>query len=283
MLHIALPNKGALSDDAIRLVNEAGYRCRRDRKELMVRDTENAVEFYFLRPRDIAVYVGNGVLDLGVTGRDLTADSDVGIVEVMPLRFGKARFCYAVPQESGLTPDGLAGKRIATSYVSLVKQDLARRGLDATVVHLDGAVEISIQLGVADAIADVVQTGRTLEQAGLVVTGDPILETEAILVARDEHVAERNNGIKLFIDRLRGILVAREYIMVEYDVPKARLDEAVSITPGIESPTVAPLTKSDWVAVKAMARKRRVNEILDQLSALGAKGIIITDIRTCRI
>ena len=283
MLHIALPNKGALSDGAVELVREAGYHCRRYRRELMVRDTENDVEFLFLRPRDIATYVSNGVLDLGITGRDLMSDSGADIVELMPLHFGKARFCYAVPGDSDRTPDDFGGLRIATSYVNLVEQDLARRGIDAQVVPLDGAVEISIRLGVADAIADVVQTGRTLDQAGLKTTGDPILETEAILVARREDFAQRNNGVKLFIDRLRGIIVAREYIMVEYDVPKAKLEQAIDITPGIESPTIAPLSKEGWVAVKAMARRKRINEILDDLSALGAKGIIITDIRTCRI
>jgi ATP phosphoribosyltransferase len=283
MLHIALPNKGALSDDAVTLVREAGYHCRRDRRELLVRDTENDVEFLFLRPRDITTYVSNGVLDLGITGRDLMEDSEADIVELMPLRFGKAQFCYAVPKTSDRTPDDFDGLRIATSYVRLVTQDLAARGIDAQVVPLDGAVEISIRLGVADAIADVVQTGRTLDQAGLKVTGAPILASEAILVARRDDFAQRNNGAKLFIDRLRGILVAREYVMVEYDVEKAKLDEAIAITPGIESPTIAPLSKESWVAVKAMARKSRVNQILDDLSTLGAKGIIITDIRTCRI
>lgn len=283
MLQIALPNKGVLSDDAVQLVQEAGYRVRRDRKELMARDAANQVEFYFLRPRDIAVYVSNGVLDMGITGRDLTADSGAELVELMPLRFGKASFRYAVPRESGRTPDQFGGLRIATSYVNLVKQDLARRGVEATVVHLDGAVEISIQLGVADVVADVVQTGRTLEQAGLVVVGEPILESEAVLVGRDASLAAQNNGVKLFLDRLRGILVAREYVMVEYDVPVAQLETAVAITPGIEAPTIAPLSKSDWRAVKAMAQKKSVNQIMDELSALGAKGIIITDIRTCRI
>lgn len=283
MLQIALPNKGALSEGAVELVREAGYQCRRSGRELMVRDMENEVEFYFLRPRDIAVYVSNGVLNLGITGRDLLIDGEVEVEELLPLRFGKAAFYYAVPKTSGLRPAGFSAQtRIATSYPNVVARDLAARGQEAKIVKLDGAVEISIQLGVADAIADVVQTGRTLDQAGLMTVGTPIVKTEALLIAANGEVAGRD-GVKLFAERLRGIIVAREYVMVEYDVPEARLEQAVAVTPGIESPTVAPLSKTGWKAVKAMARKRDVNQILDDLSALGAKGIIITDIRTCRI
>ncbi|MFA4943459.1 MAG: ATP phosphoribosyltransferase [Lentisphaeria bacterium] len=282
MLQIALPNKGALAEEALTLVKAAGYNCRKDEKTLLVRDAENDIEFYFLRPRDIAVYVSNGVLALGITGRDLALESQMPVVELLPLGFAKSTFRYAVPQASDLTPERFGGLRIAASYPNLVRQDLAKRGLEGTVVELDGAVEISVKLGVADAIADVVESGRTLEQAGLKVVGEPILRSEAVVVGRDAAVAETPAARK-FLERLRGIVVARDYVMVEYDVPRAALAEACRITPGIESPTVAPLSEPDWAAVKAMARRKEVNRILDGLSALGAKGIIITDIRTCRI
>jgi len=222
-------------------------------------------------------------VEMGVTGLDLLHDSGADVEHLMPLKFGKARFCYAVPKESDLTPDTFTeDTRIATSYDSLVRQDLERRGVDATVVHLDGAVEISIQLGVADAIADVVQTGRTIDEAGLRTTGAPILDTQAILIAQNGETASLESA-RLFAERVRGILVAREHIIVEYDLPKAHLDAAREITPGIESPTVSPLSRDGWVAVKAMARQTEVNRILDELTAIGAKGIIIMDIRTCRI
>lgn len=283
MLQIALPNKGALSDGAVVLAEEAGYHAKRRGRELSVRDADNDVEFIFLRPRDIATYVSNGIVEMGVTGLDLLHDSGADVEHLMPLKFGKARFCYAVPKESDLTPDTFTeDTRIATSYDSLVRQDLERRGVDATVVHLDGAVEISIQLGVADAIADVVQTGRTIDEAGLRTTGAPILDTQAILIAQNGETAALESA-RLFAERVRGILVAREHIIVEYDLPKAHLDAAREITPGIESPTVSPLSKDGWVAVKAMARQTDVNRILDELTAIGAKGIIIMDIRTCRI
>jgi ATP phosphoribosyltransferase len=282
MLKIALPNKGSLSEDAVQLIREAGYNCRRYSRELIVLDNTNQVEFVFLRPRDIAIYVSEGILDMGVTGRDLALDSGAEVVELMSLGFGRSDFHYALPAESDLTPDQFAGKRIATSYPRLVVEDLKLRGVDAEIIRLDGAVEISIRLGVADAIADVVQTGRTLEAAGLKVVGRPLLHSEAILAARTRDI-EHQVKVHTFIDRIRGIVVAREYVMVEYDIPETMLEMACVITPGIESPTVSPLSKKGWVAVKSMSKKRDVNQIMDSLTKIGAKGIIVTDIRTCRI
>lgn len=282
MLQIALPNKGSLSEGAIELVREAGYRCKRDSRELVARDPDNDVEFYFLRPRDIAVYVGKGLLDLGITGRDLALDGDAEVAELMALGFGKSSFRYAVPKEKDLTPDSFDGLRIATSYPKLVQADMDKRGQKVTIVKLDGAVEISIQLGVADAIADVVQTGRTLEEAGLKIVGEVVLGSEAIVVSRDADFAA-DPDVRVFLDRLRGIIVAREFVMIEYDAPEALLEQASAITPGIESPTVSPLSKPGWVAVKAMASRVGINDVMDRLQGLGAKGIIVTDIRTCRI
>lgn len=282
MLKIALPNKGSLSEDAVKLLREAGYNCRRYDRELIVFDKANQVEFVFLRPRDIAIYVSNGILDMGVTGRDLSMDSGAAVTELLSLGFGRSDFCYATPADADLEPGQFGGKRIATSYPRLVIEDLKRRGLDAEIIRLDGAVEISIRLGVADAIADVVQTGRTLQAAGLKVVGLPLLHSEAILVARNQRI-ERQAAVSTFLDRIRGIVVAREYVMVEYDIPESMLEMACVITPGIESPTVSPLSKDGWVAVKSMSKQRDVNQIMDSLTKIGAKGIIVTDIRTCRI
>lgn len=282
MLQIALPNKGSLSEEAIELVREAGYHCRRYSRELVVRDKSHPIEYIFLRPKDIAVYVSRGLLDLGITGRDLALDSQADFEELLPLQFGRSSFYYAVPRESDLTPDQFDGLRIATSYANIVKEDLQKRGVSAEVVHLDGAVEISIRLGVADAIADVVESGRTMMEAGLKTVGEPLVSSEAILIARDRSVAS-NELVKQFSERLQGIVVARAYVMVEYDAPKELLEMACVITPGIEAPTVAPLSREGWVAIKSMAKKSEVNDIMDQLAKMGAKGIIVTPIRTCRI
>ena len=244
MLQMAIPNKGALSEDAVRLLQEAGYRCSRSGRELIVRDQANEIDFVFLRPRDIALYVGNGVLDLGITGRDLEMDSGAAVTEVMPLEFGRSRFCFAVPKDSGLTVEKLDGLRIATSYPELLRQNLEKFGLKCPIVKLDGAVEISIRLGVADAIADVVESGATLKEAGLAVIGEPMLHSEAVLVSRSAELADRPEVHKL-VARIKGILVARTYAMIEYDIPRASVEAACRITPGIEAPTVSPLSNPD--------------------------------------
>ena len=283
MLKIALPNKGSLSEGAVQVVKEAGYRCRRYGRELMVRDSENKIEFVFLRPRDISVYVHNGVLDMGITGRDLAIDSEADVVELLPLRFGKSDFYYAVPHSSSLTPEMFHQLRIATSYPNLVLNDLKHRNVTpARIIRLEGAVEIAIQLGVADVVADVVQSGKTLEDAGLKVIGEPLLSSEAVLIARQQEICQRHD-VKVFIERLKGIVVAREYVIVEYDAPESLLETVSRMTPGIESPTVSPLSKKGWVAVKAMTMRKDVNRIMDELKDAGARGIIVTDIRCCRL
>ena len=282
MLKIAIPNKGALAEGAVALINAAGYKCKPSGRELAIRDVANNVEFFLIRPRDIAIYVSNGVLDMGITGRDLTTDGQANVDELLPLGFGGSRFFYALPKEKNITPDQFGGFRIATSYPTIVKQDMAKRGLETSVVELDGAVEISIRLGVADAIADVVESGRTLEEAGLKTVGEPILVSEAILVARKGNTKLPPEAAA-FISRIRGILLAREYAMVEYDIPETVLEKACAITPGVESPTISPLSEKGWVAVKSMIKNKEINRIIDDLSAIGAKGIIVMDIRTCRI
>jgi ATP phosphoribosyltransferase len=281
MLKLAIPNKGALSEGAVKILSEAGYGCRRHSRELVVRDADHEMEFIFLRPRDIAVYVGSGLIHAGITGRDLALDSRARVKERMALNFGRSRFCYAVPKDSGLTPDTLGGKRIATSYPNIVRKDLQDRGIEAETVRLDGAVEISIQLGVADAIADVVESGRTLVEAGLEIIGDSIMKSEAVLVEREG--GEPTEGLDLLAKRLEGILVAREFVLLEYVIPAENLAAACEITPGVKSPTVSPVSEEGWMAVAAMVRAKGLNKIIDQLSGLGGKGIIAQDIRTCRL
>jgi len=282
MLKIAIPNKGSLSEGSIQLLSDAGYSCKRQSRELKIIDNENGVEFIFLRPKDIAVYVSNGVLDLGITGRDLVVDSKSDVAEIISLGFGKSAFYYAVPNESALTPDGFHGKTIATSYPVIVERDLENKGIDASVIKLDGAIEISINLGVADAIADVVQTGRTMVEAGLKTVGEPVMCSEAVFIGRTDDVV-KNSEVKTVIDRINGIVVARDYVMIEYDVYEENLEKACDITPGIEAPTISPLSRKNWYAVKSMTKKKGVNKLIDDLCTAGCKGIIVTDIRTCRI
>ena len=282
MLKIAIPNKGALNETALDIIKRAGYKCQIYGKELVVRDSEHDIDFYFLRPRDIAVYIGNGIIDLGITGRDLSIDSKAKYEEVLPLNFGNSRFFYAVPKDSALTPDKLNGKRIATAYPTIVERDMKKRGFDAQIIKLDGAVEISIQLGVADAIADVVESGRTLVEAGLKTVGEPIMESEALVIARDKSKLD-DPAAKIFVKRIESVIIAKQYVMVEYDISKENIDKATKLTPGIESPTISPLSEEGWFAVKSMVKSKGVNKLLDDLHDIGAKGIIVSEIKICRL
>lgn len=280
MLRIAVPNKGSLSEAAGEMLHEAGYRRRTDR-ELLVIDPAAGVELFYLRPRDIAVYVGSGRLDIGITGRDLLLDSRAEAEEILPLGFGRSTFRFAGRPGTGSTLEDLKGRRIATSFPGLVQAHLDKAGVPADVVKLDGAVEISIQLGVADVIADVVETGSTLRQAGLELIGSPILESEAVVIQRRD--AEPAAGAEQFLRRLQGVLVARKYVLMDYDIQAERLREAVDLTPGLESPTVSPLHSEGWVAVRAMVPREQTQRIMDDLWEIGARAILVTDIRACRL
>ncbi len=279
-LRIAVPNKGSLSQAATEMLRESGYRQRQDAKELTLVDAENGVEFYYLRPRDIALYVGEGTLDIGITGRDLLLDSGAKAEEVLTLGFGRSRFQFAGPVGEFTELGQLAGRRIATSYVGVVRTFLEDRGIDASVVRLDGAVETSVRLGVADVIADVVETGSTLRQAGLEVFGETILDSEAVLITRG---GEAPAGLEVFKRRLEGVLVARTYVMMDYDIATAHVDAAVTLTPGIEGPTISPLHRDGWVAVRAMVPRAGAQRLMDELYDLGARGILLTDIHACRL
>ncbi|MGN6331787.1 MAG: ATP phosphoribosyltransferase [Motilibacteraceae bacterium] len=281
MLRIAVPNKGSLSDPASEMLREAGYRQRSSARELALHDVDNDIEFFFLRPRDVATYVGSGELDAGITGRDLLLDSGAPADEVMSLGFAGSTFRFAARPGTASGIADLAGRRVATSYPGIVAKHLAEHGVTAEVIRLDGAVETSVRLGVADAIADVVETGSTLRQAGLEVFGEPILRSEAVLIRRAG--AEASPGVDQLVRRLQGVLVARTYVMLDYDVRVETVEQACALTPGIESPTVSPLHDKGWVAVRSMVLRKDTNRIMDELWELGARGILVTDIRACRL
>ena len=281
MLRVAVPNKGSLAGPAADMLRESGYRQRTDPRELLLHDADNDAEFFFLRPRDIATYVGSGELDVGITGRDLLLDSGVPAEEVLPLGFGQSTFRFAARPGSASTVEDFAGKRVATSYGGLLAKYFADRGVDAEVVRLDGAVETAVRLGVADVIADVVSTGTTLRQAGLEVVGDPILESEAVLVRRTGSAP--SPAVDQLARRLQGVIIARQYVLMDYDIRAELVDDAVRLTPGIESPTVSPLHDRGWVAVRAMVPRVDTNRIMDELWELGGRGILVTDIHACRL
>jgi ATP phosphoribosyltransferase len=282
MLRIAVPNKGALSEPASAMLHEAGYRQRKDRRELVLVDGDNQVEFFFLRPRDIAVYVGSGKLDIGITGRDLLLDSGAQAEEIMQLGFGTSTFRYATRAGTVRDVKEFGGLTIATSFPGLVEKHLADNGVQASVVQLEGAVETSIQLGVAEVIADVVETGTTLRNAGLEIIGEPILESEAVVIRRTGTDGGEPK-VRQFLRRMQGVLVARRYVMMDYDIRAERVEDAVALTPGLESPTISPLHHEGWVAVRSMVPTGEAQRIMDDLYELGARAILTTGIHACRL
>jgi ATP phosphoribosyltransferase len=279
MLRIAVPNKGSLSETAAEMLSEAGYAGRRDSRALNLSDPRNDVEFFFLRPRDIATYVGSGALDVGITGRDLLLDSGSTAVEIASLDFAASTFRFAGEAGRFSALGDLDGVRVATSYPELVGEFLGRNGVNATLVKLDGAVESAIKLGVADAIADVVETGSTLRAQGLEIFGPVILESSAVLISAKAGLP----GITTLQRRLQGVLVARQYVLMDYDLPIALIEAASAITPGLESPTVSPLRDREWVAVRVMVPRDDTNQIMDRLYELGARAILVSLIHAARI
>ena len=281
MLKVAIPNKGQLADPAREMLQEAGYLRNAGVRDLVVQDPANDVEFFFLRPKDVALYVGAGTLDIGITGRDMLLDSGAEATELLPLGFAPSTFRLAAPIGSAQSFADFEGKRIATSYDGLLRSWLTQSGINATVVRLDGAVENAVALGVADAVADVVATGTTLRKAGLEIVGEPILVSEATVVRRTG--APMTTSVDTMIRRLQSVMVARTFVLVDYDIKADNLAAACAITPGIESPTVSPLHESDWSAVRAMVKSADVHRVMDELYELGARGILVTDIRACRL
>jgi ATP phosphoribosyltransferase len=280
MLKVAIPNKGILSDSAISMLKEAGYAVRRDSAELHLVDEQNQIEFFYLRPRDIATYVGSGSLDVGLTGLDLLKDSQSNADEVADLGFGGSTFRFAAPLEAGFTQVAdLQGKRLATAYPHLISGYLAEHGVTAEIVKLDGAVESAVKLGVADAVADVVSTGNTLRKAGLAIFGPVILRSTARLICAP---GKANEASKL-LRRLQGVIVAREYVIFDYDCPVHLIQAATALTPGIESPTISPLADQTWVAVRALVKADQTNLIMDQLYEIGARAILVSAIHAARI
>lgn len=281
LLRVAVPNKGSLSEPAASMLREAGYRQRADSRELVLQDPDNGIEFFFLRPRDIAVYVGSGRLDVGITGEDLLLDSGANAEVVLPLGFAGSTFRFAAAGGTNKTVAGLAGQRIATAYPGLLRHYLSEQGIEADIIALDGAVETAVRLDVADAIADVVETGTTLRAAGLQIFGEPLFHSQAALIRR--RGAQATHGVEQLIRRLQGVMIARQYVLMDYDIEDDKVEKAVAVAPGFESPTVSPLRTAGWSAVRVMVPRKQTNQIMDELWDIGARAILVTDIHACRL
>ena len=281
LLRIAVPNKGALAEPAAAMLRAAGYRQRTDSKDLTLIDTDHDVEFYYLRPRDIAVYIGRGDLDLGITGLDMLLDSGADASEIMQLGFAGSRFRFAARGGESMSVADLNGKRIATSYPGLLQAYLDRESVTAELVKLDGAVESAIRLGVADVIADVVDTGTTLRRAGLEMLDGAICTSEAVLIQRTG--TDLPEGAEALETRLNSVLVAQNFLMMDYNVAEADLAATTDLAPGVEGPTVSKLHKEGWCAVRVLVPRKGAHLLMDRLYDAGARGILLTELAACRL
>jgi len=279
MIKVALPNKGQLFERTLGMLLACGYRINKSVRDLSTIDHENEVEFFFLRPGDIPLYVANGILDAGITGQDFVAEKGLSPTCLFELNYGQSKLCVAVPAELEIESIAqLRGKRIATSFPNLTARFFPEREL---LVELEGAVEISVRLGIADAVVDLVETGSTLKQAGLKIVGAPLFESRAALFAHPgREVPEELTTLR---NRLEGKVLAQEYMMVEYDCPAEILKRACATTPGIESPTVMSLEKPGWFSVKSMVKRRDAQRIMDDLARQGCRGILLSALDSVRI
>jgi ATP phosphoribosyltransferase len=280
-LRIGIPSKGRLAEAAAELLVEAGLKFRRQERSLFARVRDMPIEVTFLRTDDIPVLCAEGAIDMGITGGDLIEETGVQLTNRLALGLGNWRLAICVPEDSHLKkPGDLAGRRIATSFPTVTTKYLVRHTVDAHIVELTGSVEVMIALGVADAIVDLVETGSTLAANRLTIL-DELGRFEAALVqnpaTRHGQLADR------IVRRLEGVVIARSYSLLEYNVPEAKLAEAEKVTPGFESPTISKLEEAGWFSVRAMVKRSEVIEIMERLDALGATAILETTITNCRL
>jgi len=280
-LRIGVPSKGRLSEIAADLLKQAGLNFRRQERSLFARVGEMPVDITFLRTDDIPVLCAEGAIDMGITGSDLLAEAGADVITRLALGIGKCRLALCVPDDAHITTAAeLDGKRLATSFPNVTRRYLAQHRADAHLVNLGGSVEIMIALGVADAIVDLVETGSTLAANRLRVLAE-IGRYESVLIQnkarREAELADR------VVRRLEGVIIARSWSLLEYNLPREKLSEAEKITPGFNSPTVNSLEDPAWCAVRVMVRRGEVIEVMEKLELLGAHAILETQINNCRL
>lgn len=280
-MRIGVPSKGRLADTAGDLLHAAGLSFRRQERSLFARCREMPVDVTFLRADDIPVLCAEGAIDLGITGSDLVQETGAELEERLRLGVGKCRLVLCVPDDTPVRAvSELAGKRIATSFPRTTATFLKEHNSDAHLVSVTGSVEIMVALGVADAVVDLTETGSTLAANRLTIVAE-ISRSEAVLVQNQK--LEHSELADRIVRRLEGVVIARGYSLLEYNIPCDKLAQAERITPGFSSPTISSLEDANWRAVRVMVKRSEVVRVMDQLEHLGATAILETDIRNCRL
>jgi ATP phosphoribosyltransferase len=280
-LRIGIPSKGRLAEISSELLAAAGLSFRRQERSLFARVRDMPIDITFLRTDDIPILCAEGAIDLGVTGGDLVLESGAVVATRLKLGVGNCRLALCVPDDSPvMRPADLDGKRIATSFPNITSGFLAQHKATPHIVDLTGSVEVMIALGVADAIVDLVETGSTLAANRLHVLAE-LGRYESVLIQNPAtphgHIADRVTR------RLEGVVIARAWSLLEYNVPEEKLSEAEQITPGYNSPTINRLEQPGWYSVRAMVKRSEVIEIMERLEQLGATAILETAISNCRL
>lgn len=277
-LRIAVQKSGRLLDESIQLLKECGIRIDNGRDQLKASARNFPVEVLYLRNSDIPQYIQDGVADIGIIGENTIIEKDKKVSVVQKLGFSKCRLSLATPKGYDYTgPSSLDGKRIATSYPISLRQFLDREGIKADIHEISGSVEIAPNIGLADAICDLVSTGSTLFKNGL-EEQDIILKSEAVIAASPKIDDARQAILDRLIFRIQAVLEARNKKYLLMNVPTAKVAEVIDLLPGMRSPTVLPLAEAGWSSVHTVIAEDKFWDIIDQLRATGAEGILIVPI-----
>ncbi len=283
-LRIGLPSKGRLNEVSVDLLQHAGLSFRRMDRTLFARVRDMPIDVIFLRSDDIPVLCGKGAIHLGLTGSDLVAETEVEVNTLLELGVGRCSLALCTPLDRPISSLAqLDGKRVATSFPRITRRFLADRSVSVDLVSLSGSVEVMVQLEVADAIVDLVETGSTLAANRLQIF-EKIGNYQTVLIQGPDGLAGPHAElIGEIVRRLEGVIIARSWSLLEYNVARSQLAAAEKITPGFKSPTVNALEDPDWCAVRAMVRTSEVHAVMEQLEKLGAAAILETEIRNCRL
>lgn len=284
-LLLAVPKKGRMNATIIEMLNGAGFDYKRPDRIDIAHCRDLPISIVFLPAADIATYVSDGNVDLGITGEDIVAESGANTNVLMELGFGKCRLSVQAPKDSNVTdPAQLAGKRIVTSFPVLTEAFFKKYETEATgktsIKCISGSVEAACGLGLADGIVDLVETGTTMRAAGLEEVAT-VLKTQCVLVSNPH--TPHTELIEIVRRRLAGYLTASRYVMITYNVHRASLKQASAITPGKRSPSIVSLEDSNWVAVNALVEKKQAASVMDALENIGATDILTTQLHSSRM
>lgn len=278
MLRIAVQSKGRLYEDTMNLLNEADIKVGSSKRTLLVQSSNFPIEVLYLRDDDIPQSVANGVADIGVVGENEFAEKCEDAEIIYRLGFGKCRLSLAIPKSVDYNSiEWFDGKKIATSYPMILRKYLESHEVKSQIHVITGSVEISPGIGLADGIFDIVSSGSTLVSNNLKEV-EVVMNSEAVLIANKNLDAEKRKTLEEVLFRIKAVRNAEDKKYVRMNAPKDKLDEIISVLPGLKSPTVIPLADSEWCSVHTVLGEKRFWEIIGKLKDLGAQGILVTPI-----